>query len=125
MKNLQVKKQINKKLKLYRSSLIGSISFTILGELTINYVSQKISNALFGNNISLEKLIFIFGFSFPAMFLLISNNIVIYPFDEVRFLKLLKKELKNGVNRFDNISGEDFEIEFAKEKKKYMNNKVK
>lgn len=128
MKNLQVKREINSKLKLYRSSLIGSNSLTILGSGAITYGNIYIANELFGNNISLGKSIFSFGFPFITMLLLCLNNnnvILNYPFDEIKFLKIIKKELKNGVNRFDNISEEDFEIEFAKEKKKYIENKVK
>jgi len=104
-----------------------SISSTCLVLGTKVYVKPHIANALFGNNHSLGKFIFLFGFEFTAVLLVtLNNNVIInYPFDEVRFLKLLKEELKKEINRFENTNEEDFEIELAKEKKKYLENKVK
>ena len=126
MKNLQVKKQINKKLKLYRTSTASSIVSTGLGMAGLVCGSVYLSNSLFGNDFTLGRFLLSGVFPFIMASLLDFNNLIfIYPHDEARFLKLIKEELKNGVNRFDNVSEEDFEIELAKEKKKYFKNKAK
>lgn len=129
MKNLQVKKQINNKLKLYRTGQWSEALVISGGLLGINFGYQGITKQFLASNFEIEKFMLLFGvqviINILVLYFSVQHIKKIQPYDEIELLELLKKELKNGVNRFEKINEEDFEIEFAKYKKKYIENKVK
>lgn len=115
MKNEEALKQVNKKLKLYRHTSYGTCAKWLIlatGCGTIGLVIGKAFSIDISNNV-IQALV---KSSLYATAVAPINTLLCFEFneldyqDKINFLKKLKKELKNGTNRFENVYPTNFDM---------------
>lgn len=130
MNNKEAKKMINNKLKLYRNAKVGEVAIGIAsftaGIAASYYISEGIINSTTNFYLKITSIPFAaFLASSVCVIPLVSSITINNNKSELEVLKMLKKELKNGNNRFSNTNKENFDVELSLVAKQYTKNKVK
>ena len=116
-----VRKQVNKKLKVYRLSYVGIISTTIAANLTTDFICM---NYLSGMPDAIISGLLTGSMAFASIQWSI-KQFKHMETNEKELLKSIKKELKTGQNRFEDTEIKDFDVEFAKQYLKKIQAKTK
>ena len=104
MNNIEAKAKINNKLKLYKTSLIGSISTSLMA----GFVSGGGVLLVSPNPSSLLTIFAGLGVQTAITCAGISALLPDYNYKKIEALKNLKSELKQGKNPFKNIDEQEF-----------------
>ena len=110
MKNLEVRRKIDGKIKLQKRNIAISCVALPVAAICVGVGVKGIADTLLDPNLSQ----YFNAGAITAVHFLLGSHLLISNINHLNFLKELREELQGGINRFENIEEADFEEAFQK-----------
>ena len=104
MNNLQVYTKIDKKIKLYRINLVKRAALQVFGSIAAGVGVSFIAREFVPNYAQYFNPGII-----TSTFYILSSPLILNKSEDISLYKEIRKELKNGINRFENVNETEFE----------------
>ena len=104
MNNLQVYTKIDKKIKLYRINLVKRAALQVFGSMAAGVGVSFITREFAPNYAQYFNPGII-----ASTFYILSSPLFLNKSEDISLYKEIRKELKNGINRFENVNETEFE----------------